>query len=142
MLTLVDRNNTDIILNEIDSYFDNYYEFHLDKAPGLQIAFGLTAYDSNYDMLDEPEFVEVKARIRSWSPEQDLTKFTDINIRQCTKEELGLGDDETIDQARFYPAHPRSEAYLSRYWKKLYCFDEEVGIAGDYQSDRAVSLQL
>ena len=76
VFTLVQRSNTNITLNEVDSYFDNFYEFQFDKAPGLQIAFGLTAYDANYDMIDEPEFVEVKARIRSWSPEEDTTKFT------------------------------------------------------------------
>ena len=83
-------------------------------------------------MLNDPEYAQVKARIRSWSPEVDDTIFEEIETRPCTKEELGLGEEGTSDQARFYQAHPRSEAYLNKYWEKLLCFDKEVGIAGDY----------
>lgn len=63
------RSNSDVFLVEVDSYFDDTYEFESDKLPGLQIAFGLTAYDSNYNLLNETEYAQVKARMRSWSPE-------------------------------------------------------------------------
>ena len=53
-----------------------------------------------------------------------------------------MGEGGSHEEAKFYPAHPRSEAYLNKYWKKLHCIDDEVAIAGDYQSDRAVQLQL
>ena len=56
MATVVMRSNSDVFLVEVDSYFDDTYEFESDKQPGLQIAFGLTAYDSNYNMLNETEY--------------------------------------------------------------------------------------
>ena len=31
---------------------------------------------------------------------------------------------------------------MAAYWKKLRCYDEEIYIAGDYQSDRASGLQV
>ena len=31
---------------------------------------------------------------------------------------------------------------MDAYWKKLRCYDEEIYVAGDYQSDRAVGLQI
>ena len=63
------RGNSDVFLLEVDSYFNDTYEFALDKLPGLQVAFGLTAYDGNYEMLNETEYGQIKANIRSWSPE-------------------------------------------------------------------------
>ena len=58
-----------IFLVEVDSYFNETYAFELDKLPGLQVAFGLTAFDSNYEMLNETEYAQIKAEIRSWSQE-------------------------------------------------------------------------
>ena len=69
MITLWTNANSTITTNEVDSYFDAFYEFSLDKKPGLQIAFGLTAYDGNYEPIDDPTYVTVKSRIRSWSPD-------------------------------------------------------------------------
>ena len=63
------RSESDIFFIEVDSYFNDTYEFELDKLPGIQIAFGLTAYDGNYEMLNETEYAQIKANARSWSPE-------------------------------------------------------------------------
>ena len=51
-------------------------------------------------------------------------------------------DENALDQSRFYPAHLRSEWSLGAYWKKLRCYDDEIYVAGDYQSDRAAGLQI
>ena len=92
-------------------------------------------------MLNETEYAQIKASIRSWSPEQDKTFFKEVDIRPCTRQELGL-DPDAMDTSKFYKTHPSSEAYLSRYWKKLSCYDEQVDIQGDYQSDRASNLMI
>ena len=34
-ITLMTNSNSTITTNEVDSYFDGYYEFDLDKSPGL-----------------------------------------------------------------------------------------------------------
>ena len=69
MATVFMRSNSDIFLVEVDSYFNDSYEFALDKLPGLQVAFGLTAFGDNHEMLNETEYAQIKAKIRSWSPE-------------------------------------------------------------------------
>ena len=37
------------------------------RENGLEIAFGVTNYDDNLEMLDEPEYGEIKAMIKTWS---------------------------------------------------------------------------
>ena len=48
------------------TYFEDTEIFDLDKHKGLQIAFGFTAFDANYDMIDEPQYGEMKLVMKSW----------------------------------------------------------------------------
>ena len=57
-------------------------------------------------------------------------------------QELGLGDEETYEQAKFYPPHKNSYGFLSFYWRKLYCVDEFLDIHGNYNSVDASALQV
>ena len=51
--------------NLIDSHYDEDYVFGLDKKDnGFQIAFGVTAYDSNQEMIDDPDYVTLHARLK------------------------------------------------------------------------------
>ena len=43
----------------------------------------------------EPEYGEMKARIRWWSPDVDETQYTYLETRPCTKVELGIGPEGT-----------------------------------------------
>ena len=52
MMTLFQYSNSIITVNEIDSFYPETYSFDLDKKKALQIAFGLTYYDDNFEMLD------------------------------------------------------------------------------------------
>ena len=97
LITLRNHGNSTITKNAIDSYFNDTYEFDIDKKPGFQIAFGITTYDSNYEMIDEPEFAEIKMSLRYWSPETNGTQFTLIEAHPCTEEELGLAGQEKLD---------------------------------------------
>ena len=52
LILLLQSGNSIITTNEVDSYYDSFYEFKLDKGnSGIQIAFGLTAYDGNFESL-------------------------------------------------------------------------------------------
>ena len=55
------RINSDITFHEEDSYYDASYEFVGDKFYGLQVAFAITAYDGNYEMMNETEYAQLKA---------------------------------------------------------------------------------
>ena len=59
--------------------------------------------------------------------------FTEIPIRNCTKDELGLGKE---GESKFYPAHEDSLHDLERYYKKLKCFDQKLSLQGDYSSKK------
>ena len=46
-------------MNEIDSFYNEEYSFDLDIDGSLQIAFGITYYDSNEERLDFGDIGEV-----------------------------------------------------------------------------------
>ena len=61
LVALVAFGDSIITAYEIDSHFTSQDIFDIDKAPGIQVALGLTMYDGNYEPIDEPEYGEVKA---------------------------------------------------------------------------------
>ena len=64
-------------------------------------------------------------------------------MRPCTYEELGLDtEDEISENAKYYPSHSSSKAWLKFYWKKLKCYDEVVDIHGNYNSEEVSHLHF
>ena len=51
-------------------------------------------------MINDTEYAQVKAKIRSWTPET-FTTFREVQIRPCTQQELGL-DLEAKENSKFY----------------------------------------
>ena len=141
MLELKNYGKSTIRLNNIDYYYTDEYTFDLDKKPGFNIAFGISYYDHNRTMPIEPDYGEVVAKIKRWN-ETELINFSDIKLRLCTKEELGLGGPETLDDSKFYPPHKNSLGFLEFYWQKLYCYDDIIDIHGSYNSADASHLQF
>ena len=141
VLELKNFGKSTLRLNNIDYYYTDEYSFDLDKKPGFNVAFGITYFDYNFEMLDEPDYGEVVAKIKSWDKET-LIYWSDVKIRPCTKEELGLGEPETLDDAKFYSPHKDSVQWLKLYQKKLYCYDEIVDIHGSYNSEDSSHLQI
>ena len=80
-----------------------------------------------------------------------LTGFTEIPTRPCVAEDFGL-DPETLERvntdyltggnSKFYPIEPFYYGYLSTYFPKMKCIDEQVNIYGDYNSNSAQLLTL
>ena len=151
MVTLSVYGNTDVIVNLIDSYYDDTYVFDLDKTNnniwheqkgGLQIAFGLTHYDSNVEMIDEPDYATIHARLKQWGQEGSSagTTFKELIIRPCTEDDLGLG--ESTENSKFDTPHRNSDGFIRYYWKKLHCVDANIDINGSYSSSVASHLQI
>ena len=115
LLNLIELSNygkSTIRLDEIDYYYSEFDKFNLDKAPGLNIAFGITHYDSNYEPIDDPDYGEVIGEIKQWDGDSGTT-FTKLYLRPCTYEELGLDmKDEISETSKFYPAHKNSQLWL------------------------------
>ena len=59
--------------NILDSVYTDEYVFNedntLDKKPGFNAAFGMAFYDSNQEMLNVPEYGQIRGRVRGWNPE-------------------------------------------------------------------------
>ena len=131
LVTLSVYGNTTVMNNLIDSHYDESYIFDLDKKDnGFQIAFGITAYDDNQEMIDDPDYVTIHARLKEWGNDGMGTTFTELPIRPCTRDDLGL--DVENKSTKFYPAHKNSEVFMNYYWQKFYCVDSDVFIRGNY----------
>ena len=88
-----------------DSHFDDSYVITTEST-GLKFAFALTAYDTNYDYVDESEYGHVSAMYSRWGIENDNSySETKIPVRHCTPEELGITEGS---ESVFYPAHKTS----------------------------------
>ena len=91
-IKLIEFGDNTIMVSERDSYFDESFSFTTDD--GLMLAFALTAYDENYDMIDEPDYGEIKAYYKTWGLEgAEFIQFTEIPTSQCTNEQLGINPD-------------------------------------------------
>ena len=80
--------------------------------------------------------------VKSWDGISG-TSYKQLSMRPCTYEELGLDKEEEISEtAKFYPAHKSSRAWLKFYWKKLMCYDEQVDVHGNFDSDSVTHLHF
>ena len=80
------------------------YVFDLDVDNSFQMAFGITYYDGNVEMLKFDDVGKIIPRMKTWSKEGPVV-FKDLSYRPCTKEELGLSEPYSEEKARFFPAH-------------------------------------
>ncbi len=65
------------MVSERDNYFDT--DFEMTTQDGLMLAFGITAYDENYDLIDEPDYGELKAYYKTWGLKEAVgVEFTEI----------------------------------------------------------------
>ena len=54
LMKLLEFDDPSIMVSNRDAYFDTDYEFSTET--GLQVAFAITAYDSNQNPIEEPEY--------------------------------------------------------------------------------------
>ena len=93
IIELANFGKSTIKLDVIDYYFTEFDKFEIDKKPGLHIAFGITHYDDNPDPIDDLDYGEVTAILKTWDGENG-SNYKDVKMRPCTYEELGLGTTE------------------------------------------------
>ena len=135
MIELSDYGKTTMRLDVVDYYYSDTDVFNIDKTPGLNIAFGVTHYDNNTEKLDDLDYGEVIGVRKFWDG-QSGAGYARLDLRPCTREELGLDKPGEISEtAKFYPAHSSSASFLEFYWKKLECYDDVVNVHGNYNSE-------
>ncbi len=59
---LLTFDETDVMISAMDSFFDADYVY----SRNLFYAFGITAYDSNPESIDDPSYGELKPYYKSW----------------------------------------------------------------------------
>ena len=93
MITLIHYSDSTITANEIDSYYTEEYIFDLDKGKSLNVAFGITYYDDNQEMMKVPDYGELIARVKSWNANSGLF-WKNVTLRPCTDQELGIAENQ------------------------------------------------
>ena len=83
LLTLVQHGNSIITANVIDSGLTEEYIFDLDIDKSLQVAFGLTYYDGNLEMLQFDDVATLVPRLKTWTKDGSVN-FRDLSYRTCT----------------------------------------------------------
>ena len=102
-----------------DSYFDSYFTYD----ENLMYAFGISAYDSNPEPIEDPSIGVLRPYYKSWGIiEGGGVNFEPLPERNCTSEELHIDGDSDQDSL-FYKPHPNSVNDLNFYNKKLKCLD-------------------
>ena len=81
---------TDIMVSQIDAYFDADYEY----SKGMMFAFGLTAYDSNQEPIEDPSIGVLRPYYKSWGIKSGIggVDFELLPTRPCTEAELHINN--------------------------------------------------
>ena len=133
-----------------EAYYDTDHEFTQDDD--LMFAFGLTAYDSNQEPIEDAQYGILKAYYKTWGGVVEGSQsvhFQELETKQCTRAELGLPKedwDTESDYSKpplFFEPHPNAVSDFEFYFKKFKCIQKEkLRIQGDYNSARTRSLVL
>ena len=100
---------TDIMVSSRDAYFESDFVF----SNGLQYAFGITAYDSNPDSIEDPSIGVLKAYYKTWglTEDDDSVLFEELPTRNCTEAEFHINGKSDPDSPFFKP-HKNSKEDL------------------------------
>ena len=88
LIHLIEFEETDVKTSSRDAYFDSDFVY----SDHLWYAFGVTAYDSNPESIEDPSIGEVKAYYKTWgglaSDSVQGIHYEEIPLRECTEAEL------------------------------------------------------
>ena len=87
----------------------------------------------------------LKPYYKSWGIKEDVkgVDFEPLPMRECTKAELNIDDEEVDPDSKFFAPHKTSISDLSFYYRKLKCLDlEDLEVQGDYNSPTTRSFVL
>ena len=114
--------------NVLLSHFSQEEEFTT-EVDGIMFAFGITAYDSNQEIIEDPTYGTLKAYYKTWGLGESGTNFEPLATSQCTRAQLGLpkedGDTESDYSVPplFYDYNANGINDVKFYYKKLKCID-------------------
>ena len=130
---------------------ERFYQEHFNdkdevttETHNFNIAFGFVGFgESDYDG-DISQYGHVSAFYKRWGHPEDGpgTTYHKIETRPCTKEELGLTDDQS--KSKFWAIKESNRAFLNDYYDRLFCFDDDQNLAvrGSFNSGSAQGLSI
>ena len=134
--------------NVLLSHFTQDEEF-TSEVDGIMFAFGITAYDSNQEIIEDPTYGTLNAYYKTWGLGEPGVNFEPLLTSQCTRAQLGLPeeDDDTESDYSvpplFYDFHQNGINDVNFYYKKLKCIDKgAIRMQGDYNSGKHRSFFL
>ena len=122
-----------------DSFFT---EEPFTTEDGFSVAFALSAYDSETEFIEDPDYGTLKAYHYEWGFEASQgSRWREIETRSCTEEDLYLNEDEEgsdeDSKSKMYSLHEKGKFSVAYYKNKFRCTDEDISVIGDYNSDKA-----
>ena len=79
-LRLMNTEQPSVMISVRDHYFDVDDEFTSDE--GLMLAFGITAFDINYESIEDASYGQIKAYYKTWGLGDDYAvKFEEIESK-------------------------------------------------------------
>ena len=106
---------------------------------GLFLAAALTRYDGDTEIIERPEYGELKISHWRWGFKDGIgSGETILDDHNCSDEELGLTESTN---SLTYPVVKTSLQEVITWKKKFKCIDkEQLSIQGDYNSSKAQQL--
>ena len=80
---------------------------------GFNVAFALTNFDGSNDIVADPDYGTMVARMVSWGTseeDQNQLLYTYLDTHQCTYDELGLNDQDLVKKVELTEAEEDSES--------------------------------
>ena len=89
LTVLIEKKDVDVTSVLVESYLDQTYKF--DTEQGFFLAAAITEYDSNTEIIEEPEvYGELIFEHYGWGYEDGFYGSKPLVNHQCSREELGF----------------------------------------------------
>ena len=128
---------TDIMVSSVDAHYDSNFVY----SDNLMFAFGITAYDSNPDPIEDPSYGVMKAYKKRWGFGGG-SEIWELPTRDCTDAELHV-NGQSDPNSLFFKPHKNSVKDLAFYSKKFKCLQtDKIELQGDYNSAKAQVIAI
>ena len=118
---LLRRRDTDVFTYTSKEFFADKDRFAFEN--GFNVAVAFTSFGSSTEWQLDSTVGELRFRASEWGFDEDGNpKWNNdliLDSAVCTKEELGIGEDQT--NAKFMPIVERSRHYMELYQEKFLC---------------------
>lgn len=130
----------------IKNHYDYLYEY--DSSDGMQVAFGLTAYDSSSDPAPfDKTFGSLDAYQKVWGEKNEdgtikPTYMKKLETRPCSEGEINFEGESDDGSFTFYEPADEFKNDIVRFYNILTCMKDPFVLAGDYNSVAAKQLVI